>query len=107
MRSCLLSAVSCCFTMGFRCFSDYASGVPCPAGQSRLLLQLLLELIKKSPVGALSDNLLRTALDHPHLMQTQGVETHRVLRVVLCPLAVGNPFQGLEGVVVVLRQAFV
>ena len=36
------------------------------------------------------------ALDHPHLMQAQGVEAHRVLRVVLPPVAVGDLFQRLE-----------
>src|SRR5215472_14756402 len=42
----------------------------------RLILpfQLLLQLIEKSPVGALGDDLLRAALDHPDLTESERIE---------------------------------
>jgi hypothetical protein len=44
---------------------------PCPAPQAPppLLLQLLLQLSEEAPVGALGDDLLGGALDHPGLVQ--------------------------------------
>src|SRR5882724_7642765 len=66
-----------------------------------------LDLIKKAPVGALSDNLLWGALNHPSLVQAQGVETHGVFRIVLAPVVIGGLLHGLQGVVVPLGVAFV
>src|SRR5712691_1926047 len=76
-------------------------------GYAPLLLQLLLQLLEEAPVSALGNDLLRAALDHPGLVQTQGVEAHRILGVVLAPLVVRDVFDGLESVVVVLRVALV
>src|SRR5262245_49197694 len=72
-----------------------------------LSLQLLLDLIEKAPVGALGDNLLWATLDHPDLMQPQGVEAYGVLRVILAPMIVGGLLHGLQGVVVLLCKALV
>ena len=49
-----------------------------------------LSLVEEAPVGALGDELLRGALDHPDLVQAQGVEAQGVLGAVLTPLAVGD-----------------
>src|SRR5438034_3213530 len=42
------------------------------------------------------DDLLRARLDHPRLVQAQGVEAKRVLRIVVAPPAVGDVLQRLE-----------
>src|SRR5438309_1446031 len=55
------------------------------AGSLPLLLQFPFELGEEAPVGALGDKLLGAALDHPHLVQAQGIEAHRILVVVLTP----------------------
>jgi hypothetical protein len=52
---------------------------------SPLSLQFLLELVEEAPVSPLGNKLLRTAFDHPELMQAQGIEAHGVLGVVLAP----------------------
>src|SRR3990170_4842958 len=65
----------------------------------RLPLQLLLQLVEKAPVGALGDDLLRAALDHPGLVQAEGVEAHRILGLVFPPIAVGDFSHGLESIV--------
>src|ERR1043166_6270773 len=74
---------------------------------SLLSLQLLLELLWEPPVGALGDELLRTALEHTSLVQAEGVKAHRILGVVLAPLVVWNIFHGLEGIVVPGRVALI
>jgi hypothetical protein len=61
------------------------------AGASRrpaLLLQLLLQLVEKAPVRALSDDFQRVRLDHAHLVQAQGIEAQRILGVVFVPLEI-------------------
>src|SRR5947207_2760091 len=70
--------------------------VSAPPAPPPLLLQLLLQLVEKAPVGPLGDNLLRARLDHPGLVQAQGVKAHRILGVILAPLAVGKLLHGLE-----------
>src|SRR6266540_4792890 len=71
---------------------------PAPQAPPPLSLQLLLELVEKAPVGALGDDLLRAAFDHPRLMEAQGVEADRILRIVLPPAVVPDILHGLEGV---------
>src|SRR5712692_6620749 len=70
-------------------------------------LQLLLQLVEKTPVGTLGDELLWGALDHADFVEAQSVEAHRVLRVVLAPLVVRELLHRLEGGVVVVRVALV
>jgi MarC family membrane protein len=72
-----------------------------------LPLQLLFHFIKEAPVGALGDDLLRGAPDHPYLVEAQGVEAHGVLGVVLPPVVIGGLLHGLKGVVVPLGKTFI
>src|SRR5262245_5340261 len=65
-------------------------------GRVPLLLQFLFQLVEEAPVGALGDDLLRTALDHPHFVEPQGVEADGVFRVVLAPARIGNLPEGLR-----------
>src|SRR6266487_597671 len=67
-----------------------------------LSLQLSLELVEKAPVSALSDELLGARLEHPDLVQAQGIEAQGVLRAVRAPLAIGDVLHDLEGIVVAL-----
>src|SRR4029453_10845021 len=71
---------------------------------STLTLEFLLQLVEKPPVRALRDDLLRARLDHSSLAQAQGIESDRVLGIVLAPFAVGNVLHRLVGVVVTLRE---
>src|SRR2546425_2782451 len=64
-----------------------------------------LELVEETPIGTLRDDLLRARLDHPDLVEAEGVEAHGILRVVLPPRAIRDLLQCLEGVVVVLCVA--
>ena len=59
--------------------------------RSDLRLQLPLQLIEEAPVGALGDELLGAALDHPDLVQAQGVEAQGVLGAILAPTGRGSP----------------
>src|SRR5215813_8833396 len=43
-----------------------------------LALQLLLELVNKPPIGALSEERLRAALDEPAFVETKGIEAQRI-----------------------------
>src|SRR6266545_6166971 len=63
-----------------------------------LALQFFLELIEEAPVCALSNDLLRAALNHPHFVEPQRVEADRVFRVVLAPARVGNLPESLRRV---------
>src|SRR5919108_1314008 len=72
-----------------------------------LALQLFLQLGEEAPVGALGDELLGGALQHPGLVQAQGVKTYGVLGVILTPLGVRDLLQRLEGVVVPWRITLV
>src|SRR5262245_32168820 len=65
----------------------------------RLLLQLLLQLLDEAPVGALGDELLGAAFDHPHFVEPQGVEADGVFRVVLTLARIGNLPKGLRCIV--------
>src|SRR5437870_11884751 len=70
-------------------------------------LQLLPELVQEAPVGALGDDLLGTRLDHPGLVKAEGIETNRVLRVIVAPLRVWQFLHRLERIVVNLGEALV
>src|SRR2546430_394480 len=48
-------------------------------------LQLALELVEKAPIGALQDQLLRVRFDKADIVQAEGIEANRVLRVVFAP----------------------
>src|SRR5215510_11209324 len=72
-----------------------------------LTLQLLLQLGEEAPVRTLGQELLWAALEHPDLVQAQGVEAQGVLGAILTPLAIGDLLEGLEGIVIALRIAFV
>src|SRR4030095_7320371 len=74
--------------------------VPAPQTPLPLAFHLFLERVEEAPIGALRDNLLRARLDYPGLMQAQGIETHRILRVVLAPFVVGHVPERLERIVV-------
>src|SRR6266850_3897800 len=58
--------------------------------------QLLLEFVEKPPVGALGDEFLRARLDHPELVQPQGVEAQGVFWVGLAPARVGQAFENFQ-----------
>src|SRR5437773_8243448 len=58
-------------------------------------LQLFLQLHERAPICALGDDPVGTILDHPSLVQTERVEAHGVLGVVVPPLVVRDVFQGL------------
>src|SRR5215470_6612123 len=77
--------------------------VPAPQAPPPLALQLLLQLVEEAPVSPLSDELLGGALDHPRLVQAQGIEADRILGVVLAPLPIRKLLNGLEGIVVPLH----
>src|SRR2546427_5237884 len=72
-----------------------------------LFRSLLPELVQEAPVGALGDDLLGTGLDHPGLVKAEGIETNRVLRVIVAPLRVGQLLHRLERIVVNLGEALV
>src|SRR5438552_3189496 len=74
------------------------------ARRPSLSLELSLQLVEEAPVRALGDNLLRARLDHPRLVEAEGVEAHRVLRIVDAPLVVGNILHGRERIVVARRE---
>ena len=61
-----------------------------------LLLQLLLQLVEEAPIRALSDQLLRTRLDEADLVQTQSVETERVLGIGITPSAIRQVLQNRQ-----------
>jgi hypothetical protein len=67
---------------------EIVASFPCSTGTFPLSLQLLLQLGEEPPVGALSNELLGTALEHPGLVLAQGEEAHRILGVIFTPLAV-------------------
>jgi hypothetical protein len=60
-----------------------------------LSLQLPLQFIEETPVGALGDELLGDAFDHPGLLEAQGEKAHRVLGIILPPAIVGDLLYGL------------
>src|SRR5438477_11471070 len=68
-----------------------------------LPLQLSLQIVKEPPVGAPSDDLPGTRLEHSDLVQAEGIEADRGLRVVLAPPVVGNLLHELEREVVAGR----
>src|SRR5262249_61942321 len=53
------------------------------------------------------ENLLRARLDETGFVEAKGVETDRVLGIVLAPLGVRHVPKGLKRVVVALRVALV
>jgi hypothetical protein len=57
---------------------------------TRSSLQLLLQLVEESPIGALRDQALRRRLDHSRLTEPEGIEADGILRVVDAPLVVRN-----------------
>src|ERR1700730_1181124 len=66
----------------------------------RSRLQLAFELVQKAPVGAVGDDLLRARFDEAGFVQAQGVETDRVLGVVLPPFVVRQPAESLQRIIV-------
>src|SRR5213592_98580 len=70
-----------------------------------LALQLLLQLVEKSPVGTVGDDLFGIGPDDARLVQSQRVEPHSIFDFILAPPAVWNLLHCLEGVVVALREA--
>src|SRR5438105_12047679 len=53
-------------------------------------LQLAFELVEKSPIGTLGDELLRARLYQPRFVQAQRIKPERVLVIVFAPFVVGN-----------------
>src|SRR5436190_19258381 len=72
-----------------------------------LELELLLELVERAPVRSVTNDLLRWTIHHPRFAQPQRVETQRVLRVVLAPVAVRNLPQRLPRVLRRSREALI
>jgi hypothetical protein len=59
-------------------------------------LELFLELVEKSPVRALGDELFRTRLDEADLVQTQSMEAERVLGIGISPAAIRQVLQNCQ-----------
>src|ERR1700682_1441607 len=53
-------------------------------------LEFPFQFVEVSPIGALSDELLRVRFDHPDFMEAQRVETQRTVRVEGAPRVVGQ-----------------
>src|SRR5262249_2273239 len=68
-------------------------------------LQLAFELVQKPPVGAVGDDLVRACCDKAGFAQTQGIEAHCVLGVVLPPFAVRQRAECLKRIIVSLCEA--
>jgi hypothetical protein len=64
------------------------------AHRLRSRFQLFLQLVKKSPIGALGDERLRGGLDHPYFMEAQTMKAQTVLGVVASPCVVRHLLQG-------------
>src|SRR5262249_27443522 len=62
-------------------------------------LQLALELVQKTPIRAVGDDLLRSRFDQADVAQAQSIVPDRVLGVVFAPF-VTILTQRLEGIVV-------
>jgi len=63
-----------------------------PPGPWRWLLRLQFpfKLVKKPPIGSLGDECRGAHLDHPHLVEAQGMETQCVLGTRGAPVSLGN-----------------
>src|SRR3989442_2578232 len=71
-----------------------AFATPSPR-RTLLPLQLSLQLVAETPVGALGKDLLRRRLDHSYLVKTERVKADRIHGVVLAPLRVGQALTDL------------
>jgi hypothetical protein len=69
-------------------------------------LHFPLQLVKKAPVRALREQLLRAGLDHAHLVQPQGVKAQGVFGMRLAPAVVREAPQHLDRHVVAPLVAF-
>src|ERR1700736_3020878 len=74
-------------------------------GLARSRLQLAFELVQEAPIGAVRDDLLRARLDEAGFVQAQGIESDRVLGVVLPPFVVRQPAESLQRIIVSLCKA--
>src|SRR6266446_6963105 len=72
-----------------------------------LVLQLPFQLIQEAPVGALGHDLLWAGFDHPGLVKSEGVEAHRVFRIVLPPDGIADLLHCPKGVGVVRCEPLV
>src|SRR5437660_4026031 len=71
----------------------------------RSSLHLAFELVEEAPIGSLGDDLLRARLDEARFVQTQGIESDRVLGVVFPPFVVRQPAERLQRVIVSFCKA--
>src|SRR5262249_51250140 len=69
--------------------------------------QLAFELVQKTPIGILGNDLLRSRLDQPRIAQPQRIKSDGILGVVVPPFVVLDFANSLEGVVVLARDASV
>src|SRR5256712_7852655 len=76
-----------------------AFATPSPR-RTLLPLQLSLQLVAETPVGALGKDLLRRRLDHSYLVKTERVKADRIHGVVLAPLRVGQALNGAADILV-------
>src|SRR5262249_38214954 len=72
---------------------------------TRSRLQLLLQLVKDPPICTLRNELLRTRLDHPDLVEAQGMEAQRVFGIGLAPAVVGPGLEHLQAHLVARFEA--
>src|SRR5262245_1170638 len=63
---------------------------------ARSCLELFLQLVEETPIGALDDQLLRIMLEHPHFGQSPGIEAQRVLWVGFSPTVVHAPLHHFQ-----------
>src|SRR5215472_15805375 len=67
-------------------------------------LQLALELVEESPIGAVGDNLLWGFFDCAVFAQTECIEADRILGIVVTPFVVRKVLQRLQRIVVALGE---
>src|SRR5215472_14625166 len=63
-------------------------------------LELALEFVEESRVGAIGDDLVRVGFDQPDLVQAEGIVADGVLGIVFAPFVVRQLAQRLTGIVV-------
>src|SRR5215831_13298613 len=75
---------------------DFATK-PDQSPRAWLRLQLAFELVEKSPIRVLGDDLVRKGFDHARFVQPQSIVSHCVLGIIFPPFVVRDLAQRLQG----------